>query len=149
MEESFSFVLGTVTKQCSVLYLPPANEVWGKVIFLHLFVILFTGGVPGQVPSGQIHPPRPGALPRTRYTPPRQVHPPGTRYTPRQVHPPKDQVHPRTRYTPRAGTPQTRYTSGPGTPPLGALHVGRYGQQAGGTHPTGMHSCFVYGQSES
>ena len=27
--------------------LPPANEVWGKVIFLHLFVILFTGGVPG------------------------------------------------------------------------------------------------------
>ena len=26
-------------------FLPPANEVWGKVIFLHLFVILFTGGV--------------------------------------------------------------------------------------------------------
>ena len=25
-------------------YLPPANEVWGKVIFLHLSVILFTGG---------------------------------------------------------------------------------------------------------
>ena len=25
--------------------LPPTNEVWGKVIFLHLFVILFTGGV--------------------------------------------------------------------------------------------------------
>ena len=24
--------------------LPPANEVWGMVIFLHLFVILFTGG---------------------------------------------------------------------------------------------------------
>ena len=24
--------------------LPPANEVWGKVIFLHLFVILFRGG---------------------------------------------------------------------------------------------------------
>ena len=24
--------------------LPPANEVWDKVIFLHLFVILFTGG---------------------------------------------------------------------------------------------------------
>ena len=23
--------------------LPPANEVWGKVIFLHQFVILFTG----------------------------------------------------------------------------------------------------------
>ena len=25
--------------------LQPANKVWGKVIFLHLFVILFTGGV--------------------------------------------------------------------------------------------------------
>ena len=24
--------------------LSPANEVWGKVIFLHLFAILFTGG---------------------------------------------------------------------------------------------------------
>ena len=24
--------------------LPPANEVWGKVIFLHLSIILFTGG---------------------------------------------------------------------------------------------------------
>ena len=27
--------------------LPPANEVWGKVIFLDLSVILFTGGMPG------------------------------------------------------------------------------------------------------
>ena len=25
--------------------------------------------------------------------------------------------------------------------PQGAVHAGRYGQQAGGTHPTGMHSC--------
>ena len=24
-----------------------------------------------------------------------------------------------------------------------AVHVGRYGQQASGTHPTGMHSCFI------
>ena len=27
-----------------LLLLPPANEDWGKVIFLHPFVILFTGG---------------------------------------------------------------------------------------------------------
>ena len=27
------------------VFLPPANEVWGKVIFLHLCVILFIGGV--------------------------------------------------------------------------------------------------------
>ena len=26
------------------VFLPPANEVWGKVIFLHPFVILFMGG---------------------------------------------------------------------------------------------------------
>ena len=39
-----------------VLLLPPANEVWGKVMFLHLSVILFTGGgsasrgsAPGEV----------------------------------------------------------------------------------------------------
>ena len=31
---------------------------------------------------------------------------------------------------------------GPGTP-LCAVHAGRYGQQAGGTHPTGMHSCYL------
>ena len=31
-------------------------------------------------------------------------------------------------------------------PPPGAVHVhaGRYGQQAGGTHPTGIHSCLLY-----
>ena len=56
-------------------------------------------------------------------------------------------VHPQTRYPPGPGTPQgpgtspgTRYTPGPGAPP-GAVHAGRYGQQASGTHPTGMHSC--------
>ena len=27
-----------------------------------------------------------------------------------------------------------------GRPPR-AVHAGRYGQQAGGTHPTGMHTC--------
>ena len=70
------------------LLLPPANEVWGKVIFLHLSVILFTGGVPGQV-----------------HLPP--------------------------------GTPPARYTPG-------SVHAGRYGQQAGGTHPTGMHSYLAY-----
>ena len=32
------------TRTLCNLSLPPANEVWGKVIFLHQFVILFTGG---------------------------------------------------------------------------------------------------------
>ena len=81
----------TTFKTSLVIYLPPENEVWGKVIFLHLSVILFTGGVPGQ-------------------------------------------VHPLGRYTLLAGTPPGRYI--PRQCMLG------YGQQAGGTHPTGMHSCF-------
>ena len=50
---------------------------------------------------------------------------PGT--PPRPGTPPGDQVHP----------PGTRYT------PAGAVHAGRYGQQASGTHPTGMHSFYV------
>ena len=39
--------------------------------------------------------------------------------------------------------PQDQATAppGPGTPLPGAVHAGRYAQQAGGTHPTGMHSC--------
>ena len=55
------------------------------------------------------------------------------------------------RYTPRPGTPPWAGTPPAGTPllvgtpragiPPGAVHAGRYGQQAGGTHPTGMHSC--------
>ena len=41
------------------------------------------------------------------------------------------------RYTLRAGT-----RSGQVQPPSpGAVHAGRYWQQAGGTHPTGMHFC--------
>ena len=35
-----------------MLLLPPANEVWGKVIFLHQFVILFTGGACVVAPGG-------------------------------------------------------------------------------------------------
>ena len=46
-------------------FLPPANEVWGKVICLHLFVILFTGKVPG--PRGCLLPGGGGApAPRGR-----------------------------------------------------------------------------------
>ena len=118
---------------------------WGKVMFLQVCVILFTGGVPDQVhppdqvhiPQDQLHPPRTRYIPQTRYTPWDQVHP-------------LDQVHP----------PRTRYPPGPGTPPLpgdqvpspgtryplppGTEHAGRYGLRAGGAHPTGMQSCFCF-----
>ena len=99
---------------------------WGKVMFLQVCVILFTGwgGVPDQVhpppwtrytPRDQVHPPgttpRPGTPPGTRYTPLDQVHPPWTRYTPLGPGPPLDQVHPQTRYTPldQVHPPKTRY----------------------------------------
>ena len=185
------------------------HKVESKVIFLHLSVILFTGGVPGQVhplgpgthhPWDQVHPSATRYTPWTRYTPCDQVHPLGTRYTPRlgthpigtdtplagtlprqgtppgldtppwdKVHPPghlhppgnrytpwqvhlwdqvqpPDQVHlPRPGIPPRPGTPpRTRYTpQGTRYTTPKAVHAGRYGQQVGGTHPTGMHSCFV------
>ena len=37
--------LRLVFRYIKMTYLPPANEVWGKVMFLHLCVILFTGVV--------------------------------------------------------------------------------------------------------
>ena len=100
--------------------------------------------LPGTPPQDQVHPPGPGTPPdhqkhpRGQVHPPDQVHPP-TRYThpPDQVRP-RDQVHP-----PEAGTPAPQAGTPPGRYPPGAVHSGRYGQQAGGTHPTGMHSSFL------
>ena len=170
MIQKYLFILGTVIRlcysqtrvfinipNCVGLYrtcLPPANEVCVGYVFKS--VCLSTGGVPGQVPprqvpAGQVHP---------WQVPPWQVHPPwagasqagtppaGTapgryplgRYTSEGRYLPG-------RYTPWAGTSQARIPPQAGTDPLGeytppdTVHAG-YGQQAGGTHPTGMHSCF-------
>ena len=57
---------------------------------------------------------------------PAGIHPPDQRQTPPGADTPPG---------PEADTPL-----GPDTPP--AVHAVRYGQQAGGTHPTGMHTCF-------
>ena len=105
--------------------LPAANEFWGKVIFLLLSVILFTGG---REYLGR-YPPWAGNPPPGRYTPEAGTPPwagtPNCRYTLLAgTSPPHGQVHPLVRYTPPPGA---------GTPP-GAVHAGRYGQQAGGTH---------------
>ena len=100
------------------------------------------GTPPRQVhPPGQVHPSgrytpwagtHPGSYTPRAGTPPGQVHPPGKyplgMYTPRQV-------HPLGRYTPQAGTPPWA-----GTPPPHQCMLG-HGQQASGTHPTGMPSC--------
>ena len=74
----------------------------GKVMFLQLSVILFTG-IPPPSPQEQVSP---------RADPPsEQTH------LPEQTPPPGSRHHPC------------------------AVHAGRYGQQAGGMHPTGMQSC--------
>ena len=128
----------------TVLLLPPANEVWGKVIFLHLFVILFTGGGVPETPRDQVHPPQTRYTPRDQVLPgTSQVHPPGPGTPPgiSQVHSqdqvppqvpgtPRDQVQPHgTRYTPQDQVhppytpPGTRYTPpGPGTLPLDQVY---------------------------
>ena len=54
------------------------NEVVAKVIFLHLSVILFTGGS-ASVHAGIPPPPRPGTLPDQAHTP-QTRHPPGTEH---------------------------------------------------------------------
>ena len=115
--------------------LPPANEVWGKVIFSVACVknSVHRWGTWAGTPLGRYMPqagtppwagtPLGSSTPTGRYTTPDRYTP-----TPRQVHTPQagtppGQVHPQGRYTPRA------------------VHAGKYGQQVGGTHPTGMHSC--------
>ena len=82
-------------------FLPPANEVWGKVIFSEACVknSVHRGGVPHQVPP----PDQPGTPP-----PDQAGTPPGTRQVPprtRQV-PPRDQAG--TPLPDQAGTPPTR-----------------------------------------
>ena len=103
--------------------LPPANEVCKGYVFTRVCRSVHSGG------STWV------GTPLTRYTSHKdQVQPPWTRYTPlRPGTPPRDHVHPL-----GPGPPP-----GPGTPP-GAVHAGRYGQQVGGMHPTGMHSCYLW-----
>ena len=74
----------------------------GKVMFLHLSVIIFTGGVH---PLGR-------ALPLGRQSPPGR-HLPLSRHSPRQTLPPSEQTPPLDRHTPPGQTPPTL------PPPLG------------------------------
>ena len=106
------------------------NKVVAKVMFLHVSVILLTGGVSRQgepprdreTPLDQAEPPGPGRTPRDRETPP------GPRENPPdQADPPRPRENP-----PRPGRPPHRKQ----TP--------EYCLRAAGTHPTGMHSCLNY-----
>ena len=84
-----------------------------KVLFLHLFVILFTGGGGSASVHAGIPPP-----PGSRHPQPPRPDPPGAdTHTPQSRHPPGADH-------PRKQTPA-------------------YGLRAAGTHPTGMHSCWI------
>ena len=102
------------SSDCYTCYRPQRS--WGEVMFLHMSVILFTG-VGGWGVDQMQAPPR-----DQRQAPP-----------PRPEAPPWEQTPPQ--YQGQAPSPP-----GPGTP---TLHAGRYGQRAGGMHPTGMQSCFT------
>ena len=101
-------------------------------MFSQACVILFTGGCLPQCMLGYTplsrHPPE--------QTPPLSRHPPGSRHPPEQTSP-REQTPPWSR-PPGADTPWSRCPPEQ-TPPQD--HAGRYGQRAGGTHPTGMQSC--------
>ena len=86
------------------LSLPPANEVWVKIMFLHLSVILFTGGVSQHA--------------MVRWCLPLDL---GGVYHPVQ--------------TPLVGRHHPRQI-----PTVGRLSPVEMTIEAGGTHPTGMHS---------
>ena len=106
------------------------------------------------------HPP-PGADTLPADTP-WEADPPGSRpprsKAPRGRHPPWKQTPPQEADTPlgsrhlprdRPPPPRSRHLSGSRHPPSSeehipqeAVHAGRYGQQAGDTHPTGMHTCY-------
>ena len=117
----------------SIFYRPQRS--WGKVIFLHVSVILFTGW--GTWSGGGLVGgcgPRGGAWSGGSAL--RAVWSQGDAWSGRVW----------SRGVPGLGG------SGPGgggipacteADPPGAVHAGRYGQQAGGTHPAGMHSCYI------
>ena len=148
------YILTSLSHQHNICYFCRPQTKFAKVMFLHVSVILSTGGVPGQVPPRTRYTPLGSGTPPGRYTPPQARYPPGRVNPPGRF--PPDQVPPRP-CTPRAGTSPLdqvhipRPCTLPGQvhppdrvhPPV-PVHAGRYGKQVGSTHPTGMHSCRNY-----
>ena len=115
-------------------FLPPANEVWGKVTFLHLSVILFVGGVciPAYNGAGECLPLGLGDV---------------CLWVQGGVHIPRPDTHTLGRH-PQADTPiqpdtpldththTHTHTHTPGQIPPIEMTI-----ETSGTHPTGIHSC--------
>ena len=99
--------------------LPPANEVCEGYVFTRVCHSVHRGVCPIACWDASLGPEADRPPPLDQRQPPgSEADPPG----------------------PEAGTPPRDQRQ---IPP-GAVHAGRYGQQAGGTHPTGMHSCCDY-----
>ena len=120
-------------------------EVWGKVIFLHLCVNLFIfggwlpsmhhrclhlGEVRGSASRGQSGGLYPGVGSASR----------GYAYR-RLLHPGGGQI-------PSGSAYRGVCLHGRQTPPRDTWNTTGYGQQAGSTHPTGMHSCLQLSETE-
>ena len=111
------------------------NEVVAKVIFLHLSVILFTGG------SASVHagiPPPPARRPPSKETPPKKEAPPQKEAPPRRRHPPAKE-------TPWEGDPLQRRPLGrrppckgePPSPPAKETPPKKEPPPPTGPHPRG------------
>ena len=124
---------------------------WGKVMFLHVSVILFMGGVVSQhalqvsmgdgIPTclaGGIPACLAGLRGVSRPTPRWEVEGLLVRGVSRPT--PGGSPGPHQGGL-QAHTWQVVSQHALRQTPPGAVHAGRYGQQAGSTHPTGMHSC--------
>ena len=129
--QKYKFFLGSEeNSQCknifwanSPCYHPQRS--WGKVIFSQVSVILFTGGGVCLSACGDT--------------------------TPQQGRPPLDKADsPTARQTPLARRPPGKADPLPwqGRPPPCAVHAGRYAQQVGGMHPTGMQFLFSVCKNE-
>ena len=136
-----------------VILVTSRNEVVAKVMFLLVSVILLTGGVsdrenpPGKE-APQARKPHVAGDSSPRRSPP-LPHPP--RRPP--LTPGKETSLTPGRESPLAGRPPGKETPWQGDPlarrPPGRETLPAYGQWAAGTHPTGMHSCWVWIHSDS
>ena len=110
---------------------------WAKVIFSQACVCPQGGRGVCLSACWDTHPPRAGTSPPEQ-TPPWTKHPPRADTSPSR--------HPRSRHPPEQ-TPQSRHPPREQTPPGADTPPGKqtpaYGLRAAGTHPTGMHSCFI------
>ena len=114
-------------------FLPPTNEVCKGYVFTPVcqsFCSWGGGCLPqcmlGYTPSG----------PEADTLPPR---PEEDSFTPEATPTRSRPDTPQTR-----GRPDTPYPLEHGSRPPCAVHAGRYRQQAGGTHPAGMHYCYLF-----